>query len=96
MALRFDASVGFTCVSNSSGFMLIFGDGTITSCSICLSTLSCGCSGKSGATSHSSGSPGDTGTIALEQGLSDRCVGSTSRSSDSLLFCLSNCKVFVV
>ena len=57
MAPRFDALVGSTCVSKSSGSVLISGnDGTIVSCSICLSTLSC-CSGKSGVTSHSSGSP---------------------------------------
>ena len=81
------------CVSKFSGPVLISGDGTSASCSVCLSTPSCCCSGKSGATSHSSSSPGDTGTIALEHGLSSGCIGSTSRSSGSPLSCLSDCKV---
>ena len=75
-----------------SGFMLISGNGTILSCCTCLSTLSYGCSGKSGATSHSLGFLSDT--IAVEQGLSGGCVGSTSRSSVIHFSGLSNCKVF--
>ena len=74
LAPRFDALVGSMCVSKSSGPVLISGDGTIASCSICLSTPSCCCSGKSGVTSHSSGSSGDTVTIALEHGLSGGCT----------------------
>ena len=77
LAPRFDAPVRSTCVSKSSGSVLISGDGTG---SICLSTPLCCCSGKCCATSHSLGSPGDTGTIG--------CIGSTSKSSDSSLSCL--------
>ena len=94
LARSFDAVVGSTCVSKSSGPVLISGDDTIASCSICLSTPSCCCSGKSGATTHSLGLPGDTGTIALEHGLSIGCIGSASRSSGSPPSCLSDCKVF--
>ena len=84
LAPRFDALVGSVCVSKSSGPVLIFGDGTIASFSICLSTPFGCCSGKSGATSHSLGSPSDTDTIALEHGLSGGCIGSTSRPLVSL------------
>ena len=93
LAPSFDAVVGSTCVSKFSGPVLISGDDTIASCSICLSTPSCS-SGKSGAIIHSSGLPGDTGTIALEHGLSLACIGSASRSSASPPSCLSDCKVF--
>ena len=81
LAPSFDAVIGSTCVSKFSGPVLISGDDTIASCSICLSTPSCCCSGKSGATTHSSGLPGDTGTIALEHGLSCGWIGSAGRSS---------------
>ena len=60
LAPRFDAAVGSTCVSKSFGSVLISGNGTIVSCSICLSTSSC-CSGKSGA----SDSPSNTGMLPL-------------------------------
>ena len=93
LAPSYDAVVGSTCVSKFSGPVLISGNDTIASCSICLSTLSC-CSGKSGATTHSSGHRSDTGTIALEHGLSLGCIGSASTSSASPLSCLSDCKVF--
>ena len=56
LAPRLDALVGSACVTKSSGPVLISGDGIIASCSICLSTSSCCCSGKS---------PGDTGTVPL-------------------------------
>ena len=89
LAPRFDALVGSTCVCKTSGPVLISGDVTISSCSICLSTPCCYCSGKSGVTALVS--PGDTGIIALEHGLSGGCIGSTSRSFDSPL---SKCRVF--
>ena len=60
------------CVSILPGSVSISCNGTLESCSTCLSTLSCGCPDESGATSHSSGF-----TIAPEQGLSrGYCVGS--------------------
>ena len=94
LAPRFDDLVGSMCVSKSLGPVVISGDGTIVSYSICLSTPCCCCFDKSGATSHSSGSAIDTGTIAIEHGLSGGCIGSTSRSSSSSFSCFSDYKVF--
>ena len=77
----------------SSGPVLISGDGTIASCYIPLSNPSCFSSVKSGVTSNSLGSLGNTGTISFEHGLSNGCIGSTIRSFGSPLSCHSDCKV---